>query len=461
MAVSICGLIFYLMISRYNLLTPIGLAWIATPFICWLLLPDRPASLQIRQQIWFIPVIFAVTLLCLHGEFDSRLMIWWAQLTLILPAVVLLLLQGAWFRSLSERKGWAGIDEWLNDTTYTLNFLTGCAVVITAASLFLNFQWFFTGWSLIIHTIITLAVAAGVMIRFGLKTESAHYFIAAEVLLWAILGLVRWKFEIAQTLTLGTPLDGYIIMAVGAIAAGFREISRRGQHAFESHFYWMTLIYSLIGWAYLIFLGFNRGEGFSGELSSIYISALSYWLSRTHNRSNLIFTFFFGNIAVALFFWRQDMDNMMLYIVPALGSALVLAHLFKDQLTHNQTKQIRLYCSLAMLCISALYSIGDFNGSIWYPVTAAGIALLGVIIGISLQIRIYLYLGVAFFFINAVGAVGNVIITQPPEHIKLTVGIMFLLTGLLFIGSYIMFQMKRQQILAHYHYWRGEIDNWE
>jgi len=164
---------------------------------------------------------------------------------------------------------------------------------------------------------------------------------------------------------------------------------------------------------------------------------------------------------MALFFWQQEMNNLMLYLVPALASILVLTHLFKDQLSEHQAKQLRLYCSLALLSLSALYNIGDFNGSIWYPVTAAAISLLGVIVGISLQIRIYLYLGVTFFFINAVGAIGNVIVTQPTEQIKLIVGILFLLTGLLFISSYLLFQMKREQILAKYHTLRGEVDKWD
>jgi len=459
--ISLCCIIFYVTLAEYPVLTPLGLAWIATPFICWLLMPDRPLSLPPRVQIGLIPLIIAIVLLCLHGKVDSTLMVWWAQITIIAPLLIFALFQSAWFRTLSEKRAWHAIERWREDATDSLSLLAGYAVIISIASLYLNLSWYSSDWSPVIQSSITLAIAAALMIYFGLTERRVGYFITAELLLWAILGLIRWKLEIAETLQLGSEIDGYIVMAVGALVAGFREISRRSSAIFETHFHRMTLIYSLLGWAYLLYLGLNNSQSFSAELSSIYLAALTYWLSRTQNRNNLIFTFIFSNIAMTLFFWQQGMNNLMLYLVPALASILVLTHLFKDQLSEHQAKQLRLYCSLALLSLSALYNIGDFNGSIWYPVTAAAISLLGVIVGISLQIRIYLYLGVTFFFINAVGAIGNVIVTQPTEQIKLIVGILFLLTGLLFISSYLLFQMKREQILAKYHTLRGEVDKWD
>jgi len=40
----------------------------------------------------------------------------------------------------------------------------------------------------------------------------------------------------------------------------------------------------------------------------------------------------------------------------------------------------------------------------------------GVLLGISLRIRIYLYMGMVLFLVNSAGVIGHIIVNQPPEN---------------------------------------------
>ncbi len=111
--------------------------------------------------------------------------------------------------------------------------------------------------------------------------------------------------------------------------------------------------------------------------------------------------------------------------------------------------------------INKLDNVIDFRESVMYPLVAAIFSTVAVVAGISLRIRIYLYLGTSFFFVNLFGIIAHIIISQPPENLKLAVGIVFLVTGVLFTASFLLFQMKRQEILNRYQELVKTLNAWE
>ena len=144
-----------------------------------------------------------------------------------------------------------------------------------------------------------------------------------------------------------------------------------------------------------------------------------------------------------------------------MASVLILAHLFKDQLAVKRQYTIRLWSSLALVATSSFYNVIDFNESLYYPLVAALIAALGVIVGIGLRVRIYLYVGFCAFLLNSLAVLVHVIRSQPESQIKLLIGVLFLIIGMLFTGSFLLFQMKRQQILNQYARLVEELKAWE
>ena len=167
------------------------------------------------------------------------------------------------------------------------------------------------------------------------------------------------------------------------------------------------------------------------------------------------------NIAVILAFFHMNLTNLQFYIIPTAGSVLVLSQIFKDSIKPANLTNIRFICSIVCVGVSSGYNMIDFDTSVFYPLAATMVSALAVIFGISLRIRIYLYLGLSFFFLNSIAVVVHVILNQPASRYKLLIGIIFLITGILFTGSFIIFQMKRQQILDQYTRLKNELRTWE
>jgi hypothetical protein len=82
---------------------------------------------------------------------------------------------------------------------------------------------------------------------------------------------------------------------------------------------------------------------------------------------------------------------------------------------------------------------------------------LAVVVGIALRIRIYLYLGFGAFAFNALTVLIHVIQNQPPTQTKLIIGAIFLLVGVIFTGSFLLMQIKRQEILKRYARFRDDL----
>jgi hypothetical protein len=57
--------------------------------------------------------------------------------------------------------------------------------------------------------------------------------------------------------------------------------------------------------------------------------------------------------------------------------------------------------------------------------------------------------------------VTHTILNQPPEMFRLIIGLIFLLMGLLFLGSYLLFQMKRKELLEQYHLYQNNLKQWQ
>jgi hypothetical protein len=87
---------------------------------------------------------------------------------------------------------------------------------------------------------------------------------------------------------------------------------------------------------------------------------------------------------------------------------------------------------------------------------ALGVSLAGVIIGIALRTRAFLYAGTSFFVLNVLGQ----LILFFPEQ-RLARAIVLLGLGTLITGSMIWFNMQRQAILQRLHLARTELTTWQ
>ncbi|WP_444996602.1 hypothetical protein [Aliikangiella sp. IMCC44359] len=456
--VLICyGLVFF----QTNMFTPLGLIGFIFPMFSWGLLPDRPASTIRRYEAYFWPLLSIIIISCLSSQISLEILTNWALLTIAAPLILTLSMSNTQFLELIQTRGWKVLHLWALNKDKYLIFYSLTTLFICLFN-FLNNQFLFEdSWFIVNQTIVTLLLCASAILYVSIKNKRIQLMLVTELILWLTMALVRWKLESLKLLQLGTPIDGYIFISIAVVVAGIKEKLRDNSPHLKSHFIKSSIIYSLIGWLYLLYLNFTGVQSLHGELSSIIMAGLFYWLSRSTHQSMKVLVFIFANTSLFLFFIDNNITNLVVYLTPSIASALLLTQMFKEDLSDFQVRQIRLFCGLILLTVSAGYNILDFQSSVWYPASAAIISAIVVLLGISLQIRIFLYLGSSFIFINIIGMIANIIIHQPPEKTMFAVGILFLVTGILFIASYLLFQMKREEIRQKYLAISNTIAQWE
>ena len=445
----------------FNVLSPLGLAGLLYPIFCWFALPSRPLDVaRIHQPMFWLP-ISALSVVCIAGDLDQRLLPVWG-LVLLAPAILFFVLMAMpAVQSFCHQRAWRFAQRWSQHADRTLALFSVLAVAVCGLSFYLDYPWYRNQWPPLALVASVLTLSAAVFLRLAIGRYSLAIVVTAESMLWLLIGLVRWKLGVMQQLELGGAIDGYLFFAVAGLVAGMRELVRDRAPQFEPYFHRTTLIYSVLGWLYFLVMQFLGDTGMHAEASSVLLALLHYYLARRKSKGHLVFAFVFGNAAIVFFLLHQGLNNLTLYLTPALASTLILAQLFKQELTDYRLKQIRLYCSLLLLGTSCYYNVVEFQVSVWYPVAAAILSTMVVLLGIALRIRIYLYLGVAFFFVNVLAALSHVIISQPPERTTLLIGAVFLAIGVLFTGSYLVFQMKREEILARYRALNVEFARWD
>lgn len=441
--------------------TPLGFAGFLLPVCAWLYLPDKP-SMPIRNLAFYAwPGWVLIAVLCFALNSGFAVLTLWALLTVAVPLAFSLALLNEPLQRVMVLRNWRLLQKWQRLESRLLPVYALFSVVVCAASFYFNRADLALHWQPLLLLWLAIVLSACGVLKAAIRTRTTWGFGLAESILWAAMGLIRWKLDVISALALGSAIDGYLFIGLAIAIAGVREKAKQYNRGLASYFTKTTLLYAVVGWLYLIYLYWAGGAAIHGQLASLAIAGIFYWLSRQVSQKLQLFVFAFANIALFLFFDEFDFHNPLFYLTPVLISALALTQLFKDELTAFQVKQIRFYCGLLLLGLSAAYNLLDFSTSIWYPVAAVILAALIVVVGISLRIRIFLYLGSGFFLVNIAGMIANVILTQPDGRTMFAVGLLFFVMGVLFIGTYLLFQMKREAILLRYRSVMETVDTWE
>jgi hypothetical protein len=152
--------------------------------------------------------------------------------------------------------------------------------------------------------------------------------------------------------------------------------------------------------------------------------------------------------------WAERYGLWQFYIEPAAVSVLVLAHLHRRELRPNVLSGAR----LAALCL--LYA-GAGLGLFLRPeltlfVAALGLAMLGIILGIALRIRAFLYAGLAFLVLNVIGQLVRFYPDQGMSRALILIGL-----GAAITGGMVFFNLKRETILRQLRIMRADLAAWE
>ncbi|MDS4057436.1 MAG: hypothetical protein RKP73_02530, partial [Candidatus Contendobacter sp.] len=152
--------------------------------------------------------------------------------------------------------------------------------------------------------------------------------------------------------------------------------------------------------------------------------------------------------------WAERHGLWQFYIVPAAASVLALLHLHRRELRPNVLNGARL------AALSALYAGAGLDvflrPELSVFVLALGLALLGVVAGVALRIRAFLYAGVAFLVLNVAGQ----LIRFYPEQ-ALSRALILLGLGTAITVGMVLFSLKREAILRRARILRADLAAWE
>jgi hypothetical protein len=144
-----------------------------------------------------------------------------------------------------------------------------------------------------------------------------------------------------------------------------------------------------------------------------------------------------------------------IWLIPAALSVLLAAYLNRNRLSLEQLTTIR-YVALMTIYLSSTADI-FLNGvadSPWLPLILAVLSIGGVMIGIMLRIRAYLFLGTSFLLLSVLTLVWHAAVSFGWRWLWYVAGIAF---GMAIIYLFAMFERHRAAWLL----WMERFKTWE
>jgi len=151
--------------------------------------------------------------------------------------------------------------------------------------------------------------------------------------------------------------------------------------------------------------------------------------------------------------WADHSQLFQVYVVPAALSVLLLLQLHRQELKPQVLNSARL-AATSILYVSATMDV-FLRGDLTIFMVALAMSLAGIILGIALRTRAFLYGGVTFLLLNILGQ----LILLFPEQ-RLGKAIVLLVLGAVITGGMIWFNLQRELILQRLRIFRADLETW-
>jgi hypothetical protein len=138
-------------------------------------------------------------------------------------------------------------------------------------------------------------------------------------------------------------------------------------------------------------------------------------------------------------------EHPQLWLIPPALCLLVAAHWNRDRLRESQLISVRYFSSAVIYGAStADIFLNGVAQSPWLPLVLMGLSIAGVLAGILLRIRAFLFLGVAFLLIAMLTIIWYAAVDLQQTWLWYVVGIV---TGAAMLALFAVFERKRQEVL--------------
>jgi len=157
-----------------------------------------------------------------------------------------------------------------------------------------------------------------------------------------------------------------------------------------------------------------------------------------------------GNAALWVLFHESETlqfaSHPQFWLIPPAVSVLVAGQFHRNRLSQPQLAGIRYGCMMLIyLSSTSKVFFVSAGKSIAAPIILALLSLAGVVTGIALRVRAFLYLGTGFVFLSVFSMVWNAY--QNIRHVGIWWAICIAL-GIAILALYGMFEMKKENIRA-------------
>ena len=200
------------------------------------------------------------------------------------------------------------------------------------------------------------------------------------------------------------------------------------------------------------------------QLDSIYASttliagATLYLLMQPRSQNNL--PMYLGllilNLGIYLWIpgWADNYKLLQLYTIPVAITVLLMLQLHQLELKPHVMNATRL-AALSTLYASATLDV-FMRPELSIFILAIALSLGGVILGIALRIRVFLYIGTLFLIFNVLGQ----LIDFYPED-RLSKAIVLMVLGGIITGGMIWFNIQREALMQRLRIIRADLAQWE
>lgn len=134
-----------------------------------------------------------------------------------------------------------------------------------------------------------------------------------------------------------------------------------------------------------------------------------------------------------------------LWLIPPAICLLVAAHLNRSHLTEGALASLRLLASTIVYTSSTadIFIVGVGQAP-WLPLVLAGLSIAGVLLGVLLRVRTFLFLGASFLAVSMLTVVWYAAVDRNQTWLWYVVGI---IVGIAILVLFAIFEKKRQTVL--------------
>jgi hypothetical protein len=202
-------------------------------------------------------------------------------------------------------------------------------------------------------------------------------------------------------------------------------------HGFALH----ALLWFMLGMLYTLVAVLRRSSGWA--LAAALAANFGLWVIYANQQG--------------LAFWLHP----QLWLIPIGVIILAAEHLNRHRLTDAQSQGIR-YFGLVIIYLSSTADmfISGLGETWWLPVVLAVLAILGVLLGILLRVRAFLFLGIAFLFLDVFAQIWHAAVNRAQTWVWWASGIVL---GAAILTLFALFEKRRNDVIKVF----DEIKRWK